>query len=102
MTGGGSPEVVGGDGDGEQEQVRAQWPLLFFQSAVLTGGLARHDDRVSLHHRHLPGADRCQRRPEPTLHEDLHLDLRHALSVPPLADVDARVVRVDSGPLQRE
>lgn len=78
---------------------------LFFSphdGAELTGGLARHSDRVSLHHRHLPCAHWRQRRPEPTLHKDLHLHLRHTLSTSALADVDARVVGVDGGPLRRE
>lgn len=84
--------------------MQVQWRLLFFQSAdavELTGGLARHHNRVPLYHCHLPGVHRRQWRPKPALHEDFHFDLRHALSVAPLANVYAGVVRVDSGPLQR-
>lgn len=103
ITGGGSPDMQKKEEEEEammvEKRAQQQQVRLLLE---LTGGLARHDDRVSLYHRHLPGAHRRQRRPEPALHKDLHLDLRHALSVPTLADVDARVVRVDGGPLQKE
>lgn len=68
----------------------------------LTAGLAHHGDGVSLHHRHVCGADRSHRRSRPPLHKDLNFDLCYSFTVFCLADVNPRVFWMDHGPLRKD
>lgn len=102
MTGGGEP--------GENKQTKEDktkvtaWETPSFASSGddLTAGLARHCDGVSLHHRHLCGADRSHRCSRAALHKEFNFDLRYPFAVFCLADINARVFRMDHGPLGKE
>lgn len=68
----------------------------------LTAGLAHHGNGVSLHHRHVCGADRSHRRSRTSLHKELNLDLCYSFTVFSLADVNPRVFWMDRRPLRKD
>lgn len=88
----------------EEKTEEAAWkrPSSGSSGDGLTAGPARHRDGVSLHHRHLCGADRSHRRSGAPLHEEFNFDLRHPFAVFRLADINTGVFWMDHGPLGKE
>lgn len=88
----------------EEKTEEATWKIPSSGSSGddLTAGLASHCDGVSLHHRHLCGADRSHRCSRAPLHKEFNFDLRYPFAVFCLTDINTSVFWMDHGPLGKE